>query len=128
MLLNVERARAGGEKLADKPGFCRRKLGGGRIGQRELQAAGPLKSLGQAGGQLKDICSPVEKPPLGKNVRPQWLLLHIQLLATSSYGSMDLGVCCTKLSAVSATDRITILLPQTLFLKISFALSFIAYI
>lgn len=43
MLLKVERAKAGGKKLADKPGFGRRKLGGGRIGQRELQAAGATR-------------------------------------------------------------------------------------
>lgn len=66
MLLKDERAEAGGKKLVDKPGFCRRKPGGGRIRQRELQAAGPLESLGQAGGQLKDIYSPVEKSAAGQ--------------------------------------------------------------
>lgn len=66
MLLKVERAKAGGKELVDKPGFCRRKLGRGRIGQGELQATGPLESLGQAGGQLKDICSLVEKPATGQ--------------------------------------------------------------
>lgn len=34
--------------------------------EREQQAAGPLESLGQAGGQLKDICSPVEKSATGQ--------------------------------------------------------------